>query len=134
MASLGELLFYAATQLDDESQEGGGASWEIPDSAIQILIVCLNNGEDEIVRFYACKTLENITAQSLSAGCSFATLKVATQLLNIYHTQTNEIFKTSAAVSLSHICKLNTTLFPTIYESLTPRNFSAALSEGPSRI
>ena len=62
MASLGELLFYAATQLDDESQEGGGASWEIPDSAIQVLIICLGNGEDVIVRFYACKTLENITA------------------------------------------------------------------------
>ncbi len=133
VASLGELLFYAATQLDDETQDGG-ASWEIPESAIQILIQCLNVGEDEIVRFYACKTLENITAQSLTAGCSFATLKVAALLLNIYHTQTNEVFKTSAAVSVSHICKLNTTLFPTIYESLTPHNFSLALAEGPPRI
>jgi hypothetical protein len=99
-----------------------------------MLIHCLNAGEDDTVRFYACKTLENITAQSLSAGCSFATLKVATLLLNIYHTVTNEVFKTSAAVSISHICKLNTTLFPTIFESLTSKNFSLALSEGPARI
>ena len=133
VASLGELLFYAATQLDDEAAEGS-ACWEISENAVNMLVTCLHSGEDETVRFYACKTLENITAQSLSAGCAFATLKVATLLLNIYHTQTNEIFRTSAAVSISHICKLNTTLFPTIFESLTPKNFSAALLEGPSRI
>ena len=99
-----------------------------------MLITCLASGEDETVRFYACKTVENITAQSISAGCSFATLKVATLLLNIYHTVTHEAFKTSAAVSISHICKLNTMLFPTIFESLTSKNFSAALLEGTPRI
>ena len=36
--------------------------WEIPETAVNMLIHCLNNGEDETVRFYACKTLENITA------------------------------------------------------------------------
>jgi len=99
-----------------------------------MLVHCLSTGEDETVRFYACKTLENITAQSISAGYQFATLKVAALLLNIYHTQTNEIFKTSAAVSISHICKLNSTLFPTIFESLGVKNFSQALLEGPARI
>jgi hypothetical protein len=83
------------------------------------LIKCLVAGEDEIVRFYACKTIENITAQSISAGCNFATLEVATLLLGIYHSMKNENFKISSAVSISHICKLNTTLFPTIFESLT---------------
>jgi serine/threonine-protein kinase ULK4 len=123
VASLGELLFYAATQLDDDNTESG-AVWEIPESAVNMLVHCLNNGEDETVRFYACKTLENITAQSISAGYQFATLKVAALLLNIYHTQTNEVFRTSAAVSISHICKLNSTLFPTIFESLGAKNFS----------
>ena len=131
VASLGELLFYAATQLDDEQSD---AVWEIPTPAIDQLTLCLNSTEDETVRFYACKTVENITAQSISAGCSFATLKVATLLLHIYHTQKNEIFKTSAAVSISHICKLNTTLFPTIFESLTAKNFSNALQDGSPRI
>jgi len=98
------------------------------------MIKCLGVGEEETVRFYACKTIENITAQSISAGCNFATLEVATLLLNIYHTTKNEVLKTSAAVSISHICKLNTTLFPTIFESLTCKQFSLALLEGPSRI
>ena len=59
VASLGELLFYAATQLDDEHAD---PVWEIPPLAVQVLIQCLNATEDEIVRFYACKTIENITA------------------------------------------------------------------------
>lgn len=89
--------------------------------AIMTIVKCLNSSEDETVRFYACKTIENITAQSISAGCNFATLEVSTLLLNIYHTTKNEHLKVSAAVSISHICKLNTTLFPTIFESLTSK-------------
>lgn len=59
VASLGEFLFYAATQLDDEQVD---AVWEIPAGAISTIIKCLSVNEDEVVRFYACKTVENITA------------------------------------------------------------------------
>ena len=131
VASLGEFMFYAATQLDDEQAD---PVWNLSPVAIKSLIKCLNSGEDEVVRFYACKTIENITAQSISAGCNFATLEVASLLLNIYHTQQNDSFRTSAAVSVSHICKLNTTLFPTIFESITCKQFSLALLEGSQRI
>ena len=86
------------------------------------------------MRFYACKTIENITAQSISAGCSFANLDVVTLLFHVYNTVTDEMFRISAAVSISHICKLNTTLFPTIFTSLTSRNFALALQDGAPRI
>jgi hypothetical protein len=102
--------------------------------AISGLVQCLRQSEDEVVRFYACKSIENITAQSISAGCHFATLEVASLLLNVYHTSQNESFRTSAAISVSHICKLNTTLFPTIFESITPKQFSTALFDGSQRI
>jgi len=59
IAALGEYLFYAATQLDDEQAD---PVWEIPDEAIQTVIRSLRATEDDIVRFYACKTLENIAA------------------------------------------------------------------------
>jgi len=59
VASLGELLFYAATQLDDEQAD---AIWEIPQVTVDMIVHCLEAGEDDIVRFYACKTVENITA------------------------------------------------------------------------
>ena len=101
---------------------------------MQTLIECLAAGEDDVVRFYACKTIENITAQSISAGCSFANLDVSTLLLHIYNTSSDETFKISAAVSISHICKLNTTLFPTIFGSFTSTNFSKALVDGAPRI
>ncbi len=59
IAALGEYMFYAATQLDDEQCE---QCWEISDDAIAIIVKSLRDSEDETVRFYACKTLENITA------------------------------------------------------------------------
>ena len=52
-------MFYAATQLDDEQAD---PVWNLAPVAIKSLIKCLQQGEDEIVRFYACKTIENITA------------------------------------------------------------------------
>ena len=52
-------MFYAATQLDDEQAD---ACWQIKDEAIFAIIRCLKENEDEVVRFYACKTLENIAA------------------------------------------------------------------------
>jgi serine/threonine-protein kinase ULK4 len=65
VAALGEYMFYAATQLDDEAAD---PCWEIRDDAINAIIKSLRvdtttpEGSDETVVFYAVKTLENITA------------------------------------------------------------------------
>ena len=60
IAALGEYMFYAATQLDDEMAD---PIWELPEDAINIIVRSLHQNEpDRIVRFYACKTLENICA------------------------------------------------------------------------
>jgi len=60
IAALGEYMFYAATQLDDEMAD---PIWELSDDAINIIVKSLDESEaDRIVRFYACKTLENICA------------------------------------------------------------------------
>ncbi len=81
IAALGEYLFYAATQLDDEQAD---PIWEISEGAINIIVKSLRSSEDEIVRFYAAKTIENITAQSNSAGHRFATLEAINYLLSIF--------------------------------------------------
>jgi hypothetical protein len=53
-------MFYAATQLDDEMAD---PIWELSDDAINIIVKSMSSSEtDYIVRFYACKTLENICA------------------------------------------------------------------------
>jgi serine/threonine-protein kinase ULK4 len=60
IAALGEYMFYAATQLDDELAD---PIWELSDDAINIIVESLDDQEtDKIVKFYACKTLENICA------------------------------------------------------------------------
>lgn len=62
IAALGEYMFYAATQLDDDAVD---PAWLLSNQAIATISHCLRvHEEDDIVRFYASKTLENITAQS----------------------------------------------------------------------
>lgn len=57
---MGEYLFYAATQIDEDPQN---TIWEISNSSYQALLrVIKNPQEDELVKFYACKTIENTTA------------------------------------------------------------------------
>lgn len=59
--------------------------WELSDEAIKIIVESLDESEpDQIVRFYACKTLENICAQSTSAGHRFANIGTVQQVLRIY--------------------------------------------------
>lgn len=60
MAALGELLFYGATQVDEKVNE-----WDLSMSLIHSLLKILKSqSEDEIVRIYCCKSIENITAQA----------------------------------------------------------------------
>ena len=161
-------MFYAATQLDDEMAD---PVWELSDDAIEIIVQSLDAQEpDNIVRFYACKTLENICAQSTSAGHRFATPSTVQHVLNIFlmekeepqmgtshansalaglglsgddqeqdqpqdqpsqsYLQWYEGIKISAAIALSHICKLNPQLFPVIFETITPSRFCETLLHG----
>lgn len=131
VAALGEFLFYAATQLDEENAE---VIWNIPKEAIETIYNQLGLDIDEVTKHYAVKTIENITAQSMSAGILFATLDMATALLGIYNSTQLEGLKVSAAVSVSHICKLNSMIFPTIFESITCQGYCAILNDGPQRI
>jgi serine/threonine-protein kinase ULK4 len=81
IAALGEYLFYAATQLDEENYD---QVWDLSAHSIELITKCLNiQEEDDIVRFYACKTLENICAQSTRAGRKFATSDTLKKLLCI---------------------------------------------------
>lgn len=85
------------------------------------------------MKFYACKTIENITAQSISAGERFATPEAATSLLHIYLKSENEGFRIVASVALSHISKLNPSLFPVIFEEITPVIFFNTFKDGHAR-
>jgi len=130
MAALGEFLFYAATQLDDEQAD---PIWEISDGAISCIVAILDEEADSVVKFYACKTIENITAQSIAAGERFATSEAASALLKIYMNSESEGFRIVASVGLSHLSKLNPSLFPVIFETITPKAFFNVFKEGHAR-
>lgn len=131
MAALGEYLFYAATQMDDEQ---GQSIWEIPNTIFAIVIRASKSGEDEILRFYAVKTIENITAQSSKAGSKFAIAEVAQNLCAIYLSTKFEHFKVAALSALSHVMRLNLALYSAVIERLSIRHINSGLLEDQPRI
>lgn len=75
MATLGELLFYMATQ----QQDSGAASvaevsavWGINESTVAGVAALLRRGEDAIAQHYAVKTVENICSQPGEWAAKFA--------------------------------------------------------------
>ncbi len=131
VAALGEYLFYAATQMDDEA---AGSVWNIVPATVTAVVRCLRPGEDDIVRFYACKTVENITSQSLSAGYLFSTIETSSLLINIFNGTKNENMRVSAAVALSHICRLNSNVFPTFFDLFGFTNYCNVLGDNVARV
>eukprot|EP00829_Urostomides_striatus_P019432 TRINITY_DN7519_c0_g1_i1.p1 TRINITY_DN7519_c0_g1~~TRINITY_DN7519_c0_g1_i1.p1 ORF type:complete len:233 (-),score=46.53 TRINITY_DN7519_c0_g1_i1:13-711(-) len=131
MAAAGEYLFYAATQMDDEAAE---SVWDISPSTVTAIVNCIKPGEDEIVKFYACKTIENITSQSVSAGYRFSTIEAASLLVNIIQNTKNDNLRVSASVAVSHICKHNKNVFQNFFDLLGFGNFAAAMGDSHVRI
>jgi hypothetical protein len=85
MATLGELLFYIATQQQDSgsaSVQDTSIAWGITPATIAAVVRLLKPGEDEVCQHYAAKTIENICSQ----GGEWAS-KFAVQVCAAIHTQ-----------------------------------------------
>ena len=106
----------------------------MPQSCFNCLIKSIKSGEDEIVRFYASKTIENICAQTKTTGSKFASSEVAQLVCNQYSTSKNEGIKTCSASILCHFAHLNQMLVPIIIEKITMKHFYAIFEEGPPKI
>jgi len=118
--------------MDEENEDS--KYWEIDSEAVKTIGKQLSNDCDDITRYYAVKTIENITAQSMKAGLLFSKEEFALSLLEIYNTTENEGLKISAAVSISHICKINNSIFMIVFEEMTCQNYCTLLLEGPQRV
>lgn len=125
IAALGEYLFYAATQMDDTSS----ADWEIPTIMFTTILKLVKSTDEEILRFYACKTIENICAQSKKAGLKFAVSEIASHLISILLTSKLENFRCSAIVALSHILRLNPSQNNLVIEKLAIKTVTSKLTE-----
>ena len=118
MATLGELLFYIATQQHEAaeaarrnpSKRGGGtdaaavaaaAAWQIPASTVGTVTRMLRAGEDEIAQHYAVKTIENIVSHGGEWAAKFASPETTASLVTIMTGAKDEQLRGTAASTLS---------------------------------
>ncbi|CAI2363171.1 unnamed protein product [Moneuplotes crassus] len=131
IAALGEYLFYAATQLDGDQ---ASKVWTISDQTIKTLLDCMGDYQDEIVKFYACKTIENITAQSNFAGIGLATSGICKSLIKAFLSQGKESFVITSAVALSHVVKLSPKLFQIVLDYIPLEDICTILIDNHSKV
>ena len=120
MATLGELLFYIATQQHEATltnaarMKGVGpgaasgntaAAWQVPASTVGTITRMLRAGEDEIAQHYAVKTIENIVSHGGEWAAKFASAEVTAALVTIMTGAKGEQLRGTAASTLSRAAR-----------------------------
>eukprot|EP00743_Colponemidia_sp_Colp-15_P010085 GILK01011076.1.p1 GENE.GILK01011076.1~~GILK01011076.1.p1 ORF type:complete len:1302 (+),score=266.67 GILK01011076.1:471-3908(+) len=140
VAAFGELIFYIATQQThtletEDTEQEPIPTWAMPSVTLTVLLRCLKAGEDETVRHYAAKTVENIASQSVEHSTKFAVPEIISVLQHIIATTKNEVFRSTAATALSHLCRNNPSVFVTLCEkSGLKQVMSGLMADSPLRI
>lgn len=87
-------------------------NWKITDDSLLTLNWCLEKNEDETIKFYVVKTIENISALTQISKLYFAKdERFLLNLISVVNTTKNTDLKVSAVYSLSHIIRLEPKLF-----------------------
>eukprot|EP01041_Mallomonas_annulata_P002963 gene2963-5817_t len=123
VAALGEMIFYISAQdeneneIDDNEHDNydnhhhnnseNKEKMAIPDTAISTLTKALKDDNDEIVRHYAAKTIENILAQgAIECRKKFISLEIALRLLELSQMNRNEHLQATCGMALFHLLTL----------------------------
>ena len=114
-ATLGELLFYIATQQHEAglkaSSEGGVSSnagaWQIPPTTVGTVTRMLRQGEDEIAQHYAVKTIENIAAHGGDWAHKFSSQETVGSLVAIMSGAKSEQLRGTAASTLARCARFS---------------------------
>ncbi|EGR32487.1 hypothetical protein IMG5_081210 [Ichthyophthirius multifiliis] len=116
IAALGEYLFYGATQIDEDPSN---SVWQIQPFVVQFMVKLLRTeNEDEYVKYYTIKTIENITAQSVETGQQFSNSDTCLAIISLYLTSNIDGLRISSMVSLQHMAMLNNSLSDVILVNL----------------
>ena len=110
VASLGELLFYIATQMQDRKESGresgdSDAAWSISSTCVTHFSRMLKGTEDEVVQHYAVKTLENMASHDGEWAHRFCNSEVVAHLLRIATSSRSENLKATAASTLARMMR-----------------------------
>ena len=121
-ATVGEYLFYVGTQ---EEAPDNNNEWKINKKFLDILLYCLDKKRNEVVNFYAIKTIENLCILTNVSRIYFAKNDFFDKILQIYLNTSNSELKYSAISTISHILKHNSSLIQSFFKHcqiLTNRN------------
>jgi hypothetical protein len=121
-ATLGEYLFYVGTQ--EEAPDNN--EWKISKKYLDILLYCLDKNRNDIVKFYAIKTIENLCILTNVSKNYFAKNDdFFNKILQIYNSTNNTELKYSAISTISHILRHNSSFIQSFFSKcpiLTNRN------------
>jgi serine/threonine-protein kinase ULK4 len=111
-ATLGELLFYVATQATDAAaaaqahgQEALLSAWPLPAGLALALGRVLRGNEDDVAQHYAAKTVENVATAGGQAALRLAVPEVAQPLLLLASGANGEHVRATAASALARLAR-----------------------------
>ncbi|GLI65982.1 hypothetical protein VaNZ11_009669 [Volvox africanus] len=140
IATLGELLFYIATQQQDNAAAGANGSaapadpavvWGISGNTYAQVIRLLKDKDDEVAAHYAVKTVENICSQGGEWAARFATQDVVLSLVQlINNTGKGEQLRATAASTLARLLRHSPVLVAHTVDKYGIRLFVGCLLEG----
>ncbi|KXZ51880.1 hypothetical protein GPECTOR_11g315 [Gonium pectorale] len=138
IATLGELLFYIATQQQDNAAAGNGAApadpavvWGISGNTYAQVMRLLKDKEDEVAAHYAVKTVENICSQGGEWAARFATQDVVLSLVQLINGPgRGEQLRATAASTLARLLRHSPALVAHTVDKYGVRLFVSCLLEG----
>lgn len=94
-------------------------NWKISDDSLLTLNWCLEKSDDEIIKFYVVKTIENISALTQISKLYFTKDdRFLINLISVVNSTKNSDLKISAVYSISHIIRLEPKLFKNFIEKV----------------
>ncbi|KAI5081191.1 hypothetical protein GOP47_0004374 [Adiantum capillus-veneris] len=145
MATLGELLFYIATQNEGSPRSASGndsvakeskltSAWQVPSTLIALVASILRKGEDDITQHYALKTIENISSQGGEWSSRFTNLAVLENLCYIFKASTKqESVRLTAGSCLVRLLRFSSSAVSLVLDKLSLKDLAMGLAKGNPR-
>ena len=120
ISCLGEYLFFVAIQIEVEENQ---SEWNISKEALSILLFALNHS-DEKIKFYALKTIENISCKTKVSKSFFASNDgYINKIIDIYNENCeNPEIHTSALSACSHLIRHQNSLLKNFVDKIDSLN------------
>ncbi|KAH7436627.1 hypothetical protein KP509_05G028600 [Ceratopteris richardii] len=145
MATLGELLFYIATQSEVSPRSACGSdsaakearptsAWQVPSTLVGQVTSILRKGEDDIAQHYALKTIENISSQGGDWAARFTNQAVLENLCYIFKASAKqESVRLTAGSCLVRLLRFSNTFVPFVLDKLSLKDMAMGLTKGNLR-